>query len=80
MKQAQLVILIALASTFSFSADSAISQVGPNEAGQKRAEMARQFCSEKAAREKVTKRDLATFVVGCMDAIENAQKRSRGTE
>ena len=82
MKRVRFFISIALfSSTFSFSADSAISQVGPKETAQKRqAEIARQFCNEKAAREKVTKRDLASFVVGCMDAIEDAEKRSRSTQ
>jgi hypothetical protein len=81
LKQVRFFILIALfSSTFSFSADSATSQVGPQEAAQKRAETARQFCTEKAAREKVTKRDLASFVVGCMDAIEEAEKRSRSSQ
>ena len=81
MKQVLTVSLIALfSSTFSFSADSATSQVGPKEAAQKRAEIARQFCNEKAARERVTKRDLASFVVGCMNAIEEAEKRSRGSQ
>jgi hypothetical protein len=31
------------------------------------------FCSEKAGKEKVMKRDLA-FGVGCMDAIEKAEQ------
>ena len=32
------------------------------------------FCSEKAGKEKVMKRDLASFVVGCMDKIEKAEQ------
>jgi hypothetical protein len=32
------------------------------------------LCSEKAGKEKVIKRDLASFVVGCMDAIERAEQ------
>jgi hypothetical protein len=82
LKQVRFLILIALfSSTFSFSVDSAVSQVGPKEAAQKqRAEIARQFCNEKAAREKVTKRDLASFVASCMDAIEEAEKRSRSSQ
>lgn len=83
MKQTRFIILIALfPSTFPFSVDIAISQVGPKEAAQTRqAEIARQmFCNEKAAREKVTKRDLASFVVGCMDAIEKAEKRARSPQ
>jgi hypothetical protein len=69
--------LIALfSSTFSFSVNSAISQVGPKEDVQKRqAEIARQmFCNEKAGKEKVMKRDLASFVIGCMDAIDRAEQ------
>jgi hypothetical protein len=82
LKQVRFVILSALfSSTFSFSVDSAISQVGPKEPAQKRqTESARQFCNEKAAIEKVTKRDLPSFVVGCMDAIEDAEKRSRNSQ
>jgi hypothetical protein len=73
------VVLIAVfLSTFAFSLDNAISGVSPEykEAVQKRqAEIARQmFCSEKAGKEKVMKRDLASFVVGCMDAIEKAER------
>jgi len=77
LKRVRFVILIALfSSTFSFSVDSAISQVGPKEAVQKRqAEIARQmFCNEKAGKEKVMKRDLASFVIGCMDAIDRAEQ------
>jgi hypothetical protein len=62
----------------SFACSSAFSGVTPEhkEAAQKRqAEIARQmFCNEKAGKEKVTKRDLASFVVGCMDAIERAEQ------
>jgi hypothetical protein len=56
LKQTRFIILIALfPSTFPFSVDIAISQVGPKEAAQTRqAEIARQmFCNEKAAREKL---------------------------
>jgi hypothetical protein len=64
--------------SFVFPLDSAISGVSPEykEAAQKRqAEIARQmFCSEKAVKEKVLKRDFASFVVGCMDAIERAEQ------
>jgi hypothetical protein len=81
LKKVRFFILIALfSSTFSFSVDSATSPVGPKEPAQKRAELARQFCNEKAVRERVTKRDLASFVVGCMDAIEDAEKRPRSTQ
>ena len=65
-------------STFAFSLDTAFSGVSPEykEAFEKRqAEIARQmFCSEKAGKEKVMKRDLASFVVGCMEEIEKAEK------
>jgi hypothetical protein len=30
--------------------------------------------AEKAGKEKVMKRDLASFVAGCMEAIENAEQ------
>jgi len=64
--------------TFAFSLDKPVSGIGPEhkEAAQKRqAEIARQmFCSEKASKEKVMKRDLASFVVGCIDAIEKAEQ------
>jgi hypothetical protein len=64
--------------TFAFSLDKPISGISSEykEAAQKRqAEIARQrFCSEKAGKEKVMKRDLASFVVGCMDAIEKAEQ------
>ena len=76
-------MLIALfSSTFSFSVDSATSQVGPKEAAQRRqAEIARQmFCNEKAGRERPTKRDLASFVVSCMDAIERAEQAVRNSQ
>ena len=63
----------------------AISGVSPQykEAAQKRqAEIARQtFCTEKAGKEKVMKRDLASFVVDCMDAIERAeQAKAKGSK
>jgi hypothetical protein len=32
------------------------------------------FCSEKAGKEKMMKRDLASFVVACMEAIERAEQ------
>jgi hypothetical protein len=38
-------------------------------------EISRQmFCSEKAGKEKVMKRNLASFVIGCMEAIERAEQ------
>jgi hypothetical protein len=73
-----LVLIATFSSTFALSLDNAISGVSPeyNEAARKRqAEIARQmFCSEKAGKEKVMKRDLASFVVGCMEAIERAEQ------
>jgi hypothetical protein len=73
-----LVLIAVFFSTFVFSLDTAFSGVSPEykEAAQKRqAEIARQmFCSEKAGKEKIMKRDLASFVVGCMDAIEKAEQ------
>jgi hypothetical protein len=73
-----LVLIAAFSSTFALSLDNAISGVSPEhtEAAQKRqAEIARQmFCSEKASKEKVMKRDLASFVVGCLEAIERAEQ------
>ena len=73
-----LVLIAVLFSTFVFSLDKAASGISPEykEAAQKRqAEIARQmFCREKAGKEKVMKRDLASFVVGCMEEIEKAEK------
>jgi hypothetical protein len=73
-----LVLIAVFSSTFAFSPDNAISGINPEhkEAAQKRqAEIARQmFCNEKAAKEKVMKRDLASFVTECMDAIERAEQ------
>jgi hypothetical protein len=73
-----LVLISVFFCSFVFPLDSAISGVSPEhkEAAQKRqAEIARQmFCSEKAVKEKVLKRDFASFVVGCMDAIERAEQ------
>ena len=79
MSRVNVLVLIAVFfSTFAFSLDNAVSGISPEykEAAQKRqAEIARQmFCSEKASKEKVMKRDLAAFVVGCMDAIERAEQ------
>jgi hypothetical protein len=73
-----LVLIAMFFSAFVFSPDNAISGISPEykKAAQKRqAEIARQmFCSEKAGKEKVMKRDLASFVVGCMEAIEKAEQ------
>ena len=82
MNRANFLVLIAVFfSTFVFSLDTAFSGVSPEykEAAQKRqAEIARQmFCSEKAGKEKIMKRDLASFIVGCMDAIERAEQATQ---
>jgi hypothetical protein len=70
--------VLVLFPAFAFSLDKPVSGVAPEfqEAAQRRrAEIARQtFCNEKAAREKVTKRDLAPFVVSCMDKVEKAEQ------
>jgi hypothetical protein len=72
------ILIAAFFSTFVFSLDTAFSGVSPEykEAAQKRqAEIARQmFCSEKAGKEKIMKRDLASFIVYCMEAIEKAEQ------
>ena len=71
-------LVLVLFSSFSFSLDKAISGIAPEyqEAAQKRnAELVRQrFCTEKAANEKVVKRDLTSFVLGCMDRIEKGER------
>jgi hypothetical protein len=63
---------------FAFSVDKAISGIAPEyqEAAQKRqSELVRQrFCTEKAASEKILKRDLTSFVLGCMDRIEKGER------
>lgn len=73
--------VLVLFPTFAFSLDKPVSGVAPEyqEAAQKRrAEIARQtFCNEKAAKEKVVKRDLASFVVSCMDNVERAEQAIR---
>ena len=75
------VFVLVLIPTFSFSLDKPISGVAPEfqEAVQKRrAEIARQtFCNEKAAKEKVMKRDLAPYVVSCMDKVEKAEQANK---
>ena len=75
------VFVLVLFPTFAFSLDKPISGVAPEfqEAAQKRrAEIARQtFCNEKAVQEKVNKRDLAPFVVSCMDKVEKAEQANR---
>ena len=78
MRQIGFFILILLFASLAFSIDEAISGVAPEyqEAAQKRqAELIRQrFCTEKAGIEKVVKRDLASFVLGCMDRIEKGER------
>jgi hypothetical protein len=73
-----IVLIAVLFPTFAFSLDKHISGVAPEyqEAAQKRqAELVRQrFCREKASKEKVTKRDLAPFVLGCMDEVEKVER------
>ena len=73
-----IVSIAVLFPTFAFPVDNAASGINPEykEVAQKRrAEIARQtFCNEKASKVKVTKRDLASFVIGCMDAIERAEQ------
>jgi hypothetical protein len=70
-----LVLIAVFFSTFAFSLDTAFSGVTPEYAQKRQAEIARQmFCSEKAGKEKVMKRNLASFVVGCMEAIEKAEQ------
>jgi hypothetical protein len=72
------VLIAVFFSNFVLSLNTAFSGISPEhkEAAQKRqAEIARQmFCNEKAAKEKVMKRDLASFVIECMDAIERAEQ------
>ena len=73
MGRVSFLILIAV-----FFPTFAFSDISPEykDAAQKReAEIARQmFCSEKAGKEKVMKRDLASFVLGCMEKIEKAEQ------
>ena len=81
MRSARFLVLIAVSIPgLSISLDKAISGIAPEyqEAAQKRqAELLRQrFCTEKAANEKVVKRDLASFVLVCMDKIEKANERN----
>ena len=76
------VFVLVLLPTSSFSLDKPISGVAPEfqEAVQKRrAEIARQtFCNEKAAKKKVImKRDLAPYVVSCMDKVEKAEQANK---
>ena len=77
MSRVSFLLLIAvLFPTFAFSLDKPLVAPEFREAAQKRqAELARQrFCREKADKEKVTKRDLSSFVVGCMDEVEKAEQ------
>ena len=72
------VLIAVFFSNFVLSLNTAFSGISPEykEAAQKRqAEIARRtFCTEKAGKEKVMKRDLASFVTECMDAIERAEQ------
>jgi hypothetical protein len=78
LSRVSFLMLIAVLATFAFSFDKAVSGIAPEyrEAAQKRqAELLRQkFCTEKAANEKVVRRDLASFVLGCMDKIEKGEQ------
>jgi hypothetical protein len=78
LRQISFFISILLFASFAFSLDKSISGVAPEyqEAAQKRqAELIRQrFCTEKADNEKVVKRDLTSFVLGCMDRIEKGER------
>jgi hypothetical protein len=69
-------LIAVLFPTFAFSLDK--SNVAPEhlEAARKRqAELVRQrFCTDKAGKENVTRRDLAPFVIGCMDEVEKAEQ------
>ena len=71
-----LVLIAVLFPTVAFSLDKPIIAPEHREAAQKRqAELVRQrFCREKASKEKVTKRDLAPFVLGCMDEVEKVER------
>jgi hypothetical protein len=71
-----LVLIAVLFPTFAFSLDKPNVAPEYQEAAKKRqAELVRQrFCTEKAGKEKVTKRDLASYVVGCMDEVEKAEQ------
>ena len=71
-----LVSIAVLFPTFAFSLDKPIIAPEHREAAQKRqAELVRQrFCTEKAGKEKVTKRDLASNVLRCMDEVEKAEQ------
>lgn len=71
-----LVLIAVLFPTLAFSLDKPIIAPEYREAAQKRqAELVRQrFCREKADKEKVNKRDLASFVLGCMDEVEKAEQ------
>jgi hypothetical protein len=60
------------------NANSAVSPEYRVASQMHQAEIARQmFCSEKAVKEKVLQRDLASFVSGCMITIEEAERAIR---
>ena len=71
-----LALIAVLFPTFAFSLDKPNVAPEYQEAAQKRqAELVRQrFCTDKAGKEKVTKRDLAPFIVGCMNEVEKAEQ------
>jgi len=76
-----LVLFTVFFPTFAFSIDKPISSLAPDyhAAAQKRkAEIARPvFCRNRASQEKVMKRDLSSFVLGCMDEVEKADQAGK---
>lgn len=82
MIQIRFVVLVfGFSINFPFPVHSAISQIRPEfkEAAQKRqAELARQmFCNERAVKQNILKRDVASFVVRCMDNLERAEQAAK---
>jgi hypothetical protein len=69
-------LIAVLFPTFAFSLDKPNVAPEHREAARKRqADLVRQrFCTDKAGKEKVTRRDLAPFVIGCMDEVEKAEQ------
>ena len=78
MNRVGLVMVAVLLPSLTFSLDKPVAGVAPEyqAAAQKRqAELVRQrFCREKASKEKIMKRDLASFVLACMDEVEKADQ------
>ena len=76
MSRVSFLVIAVLFPTFAFSLDKPIVAPEYQEAAQKRqAELVRQrFCTDKAGKENVTRRDLAPFVIGCMDEVEKAEQ------